>query len=82
MGKKDKYPAEEEDKKTCEVKSNYPSADKRYMLIFKHNRSFELHIGGRIVERFSPNGKAEVGSKIINHPDFEPVRAYFNVKEL
>lgn len=82
MGKQ-KYPSDDEgaDMKTAEFKSNYPASDKKYKLVFKHNRTFELHIKGKIVHTFAPNGSAILGSDIVEHPDFEPVRAYFNIKE-
>lgn len=82
MGKT-KYPSDDEGAgmKTAEVKANYSGSDKRYMVIFKHNRSFELHIKGKIVHIFAPNGSAILGADIVDHPDFVPVRAYFNIKE-
>lgn len=79
---KEKYPVNEQEKKTGERKANYPPSKKRYLLIFKHNREFELHLRGKIFHRFGPNSTLGVDENIINHPDFTPeVKAYFTIKE-
>ena len=55
----------------------------KYLLIFRHNRSFELHIG-RDVYAFGPNQAMEVPERVVKHPDFaeSPVRELFNVREV
>lgn len=54
-----------------------------YLLVFRHNRSFELHIG-RDVYAFGPNEAREVPERVVKHPDFaeSPVRELFNVREV
>lgn len=50
-------------------------------LVFKQNRSFELHIGGTIY-RFDSHGQVSVPRSILTHKDFtEEIRRYFLIKE-
>lgn len=85
MGK-EKFPAEStEEKKTGAIEANFKNSApaKKINLIFKHNRSYELHIAGRIVARFEPNASMELDSSVLNHPDFtDEVKNLFTVKEL
>ncbi len=55
----------------------------RYLLAFRHNRSFELHIG-RDVYAFGPNQAMEVPERVVKHRDFaeSPVRELFTVREV
>lgn len=86
MGKGNKFPAESEGEvKMGAMDSNYKPSEsaKKYLLIFKHNRSFELHLRGRVAFTFEPNGSVEVTDAVLNHPDFtEDLKRYFSIKEL
>lgn len=46
-----------------------PSREKDFELVFKENRSFELHVG-RSVFAFAPMGSNVVPEWVVNHPDF------------
>lgn len=51
--------------------------------MFRHNRSFELHVG-REVYFFGPNGTREVPERVVKHRDFaeSPVRELFTIREV
>ena len=59
----------------------YAQSRKKYMIMFKENRSTELYVG-RTYNRFEPYGQLEVDDDFINHPDFKQQEKYFAVKEL
>lgn len=52
-----------------------------YRLVFKHNRSYELHVW-QSVFRFEPMGSLVVPEWVINHPDFKQQADKFIVKEV
>lgn len=57
------------------------SEPKKYEIIFKENRSYELYVGRmRIV--FAPMGVQKVDSWVINHPDFIQQKDKFLVREV
>jgi hypothetical protein len=49
-------------------------------LVFRQNRTYELHIG-KEVYTFSGQEHKLVQRSVIDHPDFQNVRKYFEVKE-
>ena len=52
-----------------------------YNVRFQFDRSFELHVAGKIY-RFEPHGSAIVPRSVIEHPDFKQVASYFGVSEV
>lgn len=48
-------------------------------IVFKENRTFELHVGGSVIV-FSPNGRQKVPQSIIDHKDFKSVAHYFVIR--
>jgi hypothetical protein len=71
---------DEETFKASEEKK-YSQTRKRYMIMFKENRSFELYVG-RGYYRFGPYEQLEVDEDFINHPDFIQQQKSFAVREL
>lgn len=69
--------------------SNYKASDqksysqtrKKYVIMFKENRSFELYVG-RTYNIFLPYEKLEVDEDFIKHPDFKQQEKYFAIREL
>ena len=67
--------------KTAEKKSNFAqSKEKSYTIIFKDNRSYDLHIGKSLF-KFGPKESKDVPEWVINHKDFENASKYFVIKE-
>lgn len=60
---------------------SYSQTRKKYMIMFKENRSFDLYVG-RSYNHFGPHGQLEVDSEFINHPDFIQQKKYFAIREL
>ena len=54
---------------------------KQYHIRFQQNRSFDLHVGGKVYA-FAPNGSLIVPKSVIEHPDFRQVAGYFGVTEV
>lgn len=63
--------------------------EKKYRLVFKHNRSFDLRIAQETI-RFAPHGvnpefpekyKNGIPEKIVNSKDFQSHKNYFVVTE-
>lgn len=59
----------------------YPGKDRRFVLRFQQNRSFELHVGSTVYA-FAPNGSQEVPAWVVEHPDFAQVAGLFGVSEV
>lgn len=59
----------------------YPGRERRFVIRFQQNRSFELHIG-TTVYAFAPNGTQEVPAWVVEHPDFKQVAGMFGVTEV
>jgi hypothetical protein len=84
---KTRYPQEGE-KKTAVVSPDYPAKPRTYTLIFKHNRSCELHVGRELI-RFEPNevkrakpDGAPFTDDFLNDPDFTAaMKKRFVIKE-
>jgi len=53
---------------------------KTYKVSFNKNRSFELHLGRKILF-FEPYSSQIMKEHEINHPDFKQQSKYFNVRE-
>ena len=67
--------------KTAEKKGVYKqSAEKSFTLIFKDNRSYDLHLGKTVIS-FSPKGSQIVPEWVVKHKDFENASKYFVIKE-
>lgn len=63
--------------------SDQPTGEKMMQFIFKHNRSYELHIGGRVAATFAPNESKQLPASILKHPDFTPeVSRCFVIREV
>jgi len=57
--------------------ANYKaSAEKRYFLIFRENRTFELKVG-RTIYLFGPHQSVEIPETVLNHPDFLQQKKFF-----
>lgn len=69
-------PSEQMDNET------YKQSEDFVTLVFKQNRTKELHVG-KVVYRFEgPGSKVDVPKSVIAHPDFEGQRKYFTIKEV
>lgn len=55
--------------------------EKLYLVQFKENRSFELHIR-RNMYCFNAYGSLTLSESEINHPDFKQQAGLFNIKEI
>ena len=58
-----------------------PGPERRFVIRFQQNRSFELHVGGTVF-LFAPNGTQEVPAWVVEHPDFKQVAGMFGVTEV
>lgn len=58
------------------------SVDKKYVVTFKYNRSFDLTIGNKFYH-FEPSESKDIFTDVdINHPDFKQQQDYFSVREI
>ena len=57
------------------------SVSKRYVLTFKQNRSFDLHLGKKMIS-FGPKESIEVDESVVEHKDFAQSSKYFVIKEI
>jgi len=76
-------PEKKEEKKVAENNVDKSSVKKKktYKVIFKQNRTKEIYVAGQKIV-FSPNEvKTGIDSKIVNHPDFQSQKKYFNILE-
>lgn len=62
------------------VKTPEKKQTKKVKIKFKQNRSFDLHVGRKVLH-FGPNETKEVDGEIIAHADFKQVANYFVIKE-
>lgn len=69
-----------DDNGESEQRVSKSEASKDVELVFKQNRSFELHIG-RSTFCFGPMGRQRVPVDVINHPDFSSQAHYFIVNK-
>ncbi len=60
---------------------NYTQTKKRYAIMFRENRTFELYVG-RAYFIFPPYHQIVVDEDIINHPDFKQQEKNFSIREL
>lgn len=63
------------------VISKIEHTEKKYLVQFKENRSFELHIR-RNMYCFNAYGSLTLSESEINHPDFKQQAGLFNIKEI
>lgn len=57
-------------------------ADKKYMVTFKYNRSFDLYVGQKFFH-FKPNeSRDDFTESDMQHPDFIQQQEYFSVREI
>jgi hypothetical protein len=70
----------EDIKKQTEVEELKKSKKDEVTIMFKQNRSFELHVGRQMI-KFSPRETKPVSRSVIEHKDFEVVKDYFLIKE-
>jgi len=52
-----------------------------YCVRFQHDRSFELHVAGKVYH-LEPHGSAIVPESVVKHPDFRQVAEYFGITEV
>ena len=52
-----------------------------YCVRFQHDRSFELHVAGKVYH-LEPHGSVIVPKSVVEHPDFRQVAEYFGVTEV
>jgi hypothetical protein len=67
--------------KQSEEKVYKQSGERKYAIMFRQNRSFELHVGRQTLF-FGPYGIQDVGEDVIKHPDFIQQQQYFSIKPL
>lgn len=85
-----KYPEKEEIYKQSEKKEIYKQSEKKFNVMFKSNRRFELHVNrevlifeGRKLNPIYPEKYREgIPENIINKPNFQTHKKYFNVMEV
>lgn len=91
MDKKFEATKNQDDKKVGKSQKKYEQSSKEkekivekdsenVTLIFKGNRTFELHIG-RAMYRFEGRVSKQVPRSVLSHPDFANVKKYFVIGE-
>lgn len=63
------------------VQPEESSKPKIFIVQFKYNRAFELHVGRKMFY-FDAYGHNELTESEINHPDFIQQSGNFNIKEI
>lgn len=71
---------ENEKKFSREMSSDFPGSGKTARLVFKKNRSHDLHVGGSVYH-FDPHEEKEVPASVLSHEDFKNQAADFITKE-
>ncbi len=89
--KETKYPDERKDVYKASEKEPFKATrEKKYRVVFKHNRSFDLRVNQETI-KFSPHGinpefpekyKNGIPEKIVNSKDFQSHKNYFVVTEV
>lgn len=62
-------------------KKSYQQTRKKYMVMFRENRTMELYVG-RGYYIFCPYGQIEMDEDVINHPDFKQQESLFSIREI